>query len=178
MHARFLQVDGGKMSKSIGNLYTVEQLEGLGHPPVAVRFALIRGHYRQVLNFTLDGLRQAASDVRRLRLFAAEMQDASARGSPDAAPPSWVREATSRFDAGMNDDLNVSAALDGVFSLLNDANRVKARGDDAAAALVALRRMDRVLGLLETAPQSVGRRDRGAHRRAQRRARGARLPHG
>jgi len=65
MHARFLQVDGGKMSKSIGNLYTVEQLEGLGHPPVAVRFALIRGHYRQVLNFTLDGLRQAASDVRR-----------------------------------------------------------------------------------------------------------------
>jgi cysteinyl-tRNA synthetase len=155
LHARFLQVDGGKMSKSIGNLYTVEQLEGLGHPPVAVRFALIRGHYRQVLNFTLDGLRQAASDVRRLRLFAAELQDASARGSPDAAPPSWVREATARFDAGLDDDLNVSAALDGVFSLLNDANRVKARGDDAAAALVALRRMNRVLGVLEQAPQSV-----------------------
>jgi cysteinyl-tRNA synthetase len=155
MHARFLQVDGGKMSKSLGNLYTVGQLEELGHPPVAVRFALIRSHYRQVLNFTLDGLRQSAADVRRLRLFAAEMQDSSARGSPTAAPPSWVREATAKFDAGLNDDLNVSAALDGLFSLLNDGHRVKARGDDAAAALAALRRMDRVLGLLEPAPASV-----------------------
>ena len=155
MHARFLQVDGGKMSKSLGNLYTVGQLEELGHPPIAVRFALIRSHYRQVLNFTLDGLRQSAADVRRLRLFAAELQDSSARGSPTAEPPSWVREASAKFDAGMNDDLNLSAALDGVFSLLNDANRVKARGDDAAAALAALRRMDRVLGLLEQAPASV-----------------------
>jgi cysteinyl-tRNA synthetase len=155
MHARFLQVDGGKMSKSLGNLYTVGQLEELGHPPIAVRFALIRSHYRQVLNFTLDGLRQSAADVRRLRLFAAELVDSSARGSPTAEPPSWVREATAKFDAGMNDDLNLSAALDGVFSLLNDANRVKARGDDAAAALAALRRMDRVLGLLEQAPASV-----------------------
>jgi len=155
MHARFLQVDGGKMSKSLGNLYTVGQLEQMGHPPIALRFALIRSHYRQVLNFTLDGLRQSAADVRRLRLFAAELQDSSARGSPAALPPSWVREATAKFDAGMNDDLNASAALDGVFSLLNEANRVKARGDDAAAALAALRRMDRVLGLLEQAPASV-----------------------
>jgi cysteinyl-tRNA synthetase len=153
MHARFLQVDGGKMSKSLGNLYTVGQLEGLGHPPVAVRFALIRGHYRQVLNFTLDGLKQSAADVRRLRLFAAEMQDAAGGAAPSS--PTWAADAVAKFDAGMDDDLNLSAALDGVFSLVNDANRVRARGADAAAALAALVRMDRVLGVLEQAPQSL-----------------------
>jgi cysteinyl-tRNA synthetase len=154
MHARFLQVDGGKMSKSLGNLYTVGQLEELGHAPVAVRFALIRGHYRQVLNFTLDGLKQAAADVRRLRLFAAELQDASAGAQPGPAPE-WLRDAVAKFDAGLDDDLNVSAALDGLFSLLNEAHRLHLRGADAATALAALQRMDRVLGLLERLPPSV-----------------------
>jgi cysteinyl-tRNA synthetase len=154
MHARFLQVDGGKMSKSLGNLFTVGQLEQLGHAPVAVRFALIRGHYRQVLNFTLDGLKQSAADVRRLRLFAAEMQDA-AGGAAAGSAPEWMREAVAKFDTGLDDDLNVSVALDGVFSLLNEANRLRVRGPDAAAALAALQRMDRVLGLLEQQPQSL-----------------------
>ncbi len=155
LHARFLQVEGTKMSKSLGNLYTVDQLAQMGHPPVAVRFALIRSHYRQVLNFTFDGLRQAAADVRRLRLFAAELQDAAAGAAPPAAPPAFVADAVAKFDAGMDDDLNLSAALDGVFTLLNEANRLRARGADAAAALAALRRFDRVLGVLEQAPRSL-----------------------
>jgi len=181
LHTRFLQVDGGKMSKSLGNLYTVSQLGEMGFPPVAVRLLLIRGHYRQVLNFTLDGLRQAASDVRRLRLFAAQMQDAAsdsatpgAAGAPtpgeravrDAATgrsddaafahaPAFVRDALAKFEAGMNDDLNISAALDGVFTLMNEANRAGVRGADAAATLAALRSFDRVLGVLEN--KSEGR---------------------
>jgi len=158
LHARFLQVDGGKMSKSLGNLYTVADLEQHGFPPVAVRFALIRGHYRQVLNFMFEGVKQSAADVRRLRLFAAELREAAGNapaGAASGATPSYVRDAVARFDAGMDDDLNVSAALDGVFSLMNDTNRARARGAEAAAALAALRRMDRVLGLLDEAPQSL-----------------------
>ncbi len=177
MHTRFLQVDGGKMSKSIGNLYTVTQLRDMGFPPVAVRLLLIRGHYRQVLNFTLDGLRQASADVRRLRLFAAQMQDAAgdvttsaagaaatpvahaaatsggrdaaAGAATSAAAPAFVRDALAKFESGMNDDLNISAALDGVFSLLNEAHRARVHGADAAATLAALRSFDRVLGVLE-----------------------------
>jgi cysteinyl-tRNA synthetase len=155
LHARFLQVEGAKMSKSLGNLYTVGQLEQMGHPPVAVRFALLRSHYRQVLNFTFDGLRQAASDVRRLRLFAAGMQEAAAGAAAPETAPEFVAQAVARFDAGMDDDLNVSAALDGAFTLLNEANRLRARGADAAAALAALRRMDRVLGVLEREPATL-----------------------
>ena len=155
LHARFLQVDGGKMAKSLGNFYTVEQLEQLGHPPVATRFALLRGHYRQVLNFTLDGLRQAAADVRRLRLFAAELVERADGAGPPEAPPAWAAEAWSRFAAGLDDDLNISAALEAVFGLLHDAHRADARGADAAAALSVLRRMDTVLGLLDESPQTL-----------------------
>ena len=158
MHARFLQVDGGKMSKSLGNLHTVDDLVARGFPPVAVRLALIRGHYRQVLNFTLDGLKQSAADVRRLRMFAAELQEAaggSVAAAGGAAVPSFVRDALAKFDSGMDDDLNTSAALDGLFSLMNDSNRAGARGADAAASLAALRRMDRVLGVLDERPQSL-----------------------
>jgi len=155
LHARFLQVDGGKMSKSLGNLYTVGQLEELGHAPVAVRFALVRGHYRQVLNFTMDGLRQAAADVRRLRLFAEAMAEAAAGAAPPAAAPAWLTEAVGKFDAAMDDDLNLSAALDGVFSLLGEANRHAARGAEAAAALATLLRFDRVLGVLPAAPATL-----------------------
>jgi cysteinyl-tRNA synthetase len=66
-----------------------------------------------------------------------------------------VSEAVARFDEGLDDDLNASAALDGVFSLLNEANRARPRGPQAAAVLAALRRFDQVLGVLDAAPESI-----------------------
>jgi cysteinyl-tRNA synthetase len=60
MHTRFLQVDGGKMSKSLGNLYSVDDIAARGYPPAALRFAMLRGHYRQVLNFTWETMEQSA----------------------------------------------------------------------------------------------------------------------
>ena len=158
-HTRFLQVDGGKMSKSLGNLYTLDDTTARGFPPVALRFLLLRGHYRQVINFTWESLEQSATAVRRLRLFAAELEEAAGGAAPASSAPSsspaWLTEAVARFDEGMDDDLNVSAALDGVFSLLNDANRLRPTGPQAAAALAALRRFDQVLGVLEAAPESI-----------------------
>jgi len=159
-HTRFLQVDGGKMSKSLGNLYTLDDIAARGFPAVALRFLMLRGHYRQVINFTWESLEQSATAVRRLRLFAAELEEAAGGAEPasPAAPsaaPAWLTEAVARFDEGMDDDLNVSAALDGVFSLLNDANRLRPTGPQAASALAALRRFDQVLGVLEAAPESI-----------------------
>ena len=155
MHSRFLQVDGGKMSKSLGNLYTVDQLEGMGHAPLALRYLLIRGHYRQVLNFTFEGLEQSAAAVRRLRLFDEQLAEAAGDAVANDEAPAWVRDASAQFDAGMDDDLNVSAALDGTFTLLNEGHRAAPTGAEAAAARAALQRMDRVLGVLESQPQSV-----------------------
>ena len=167
MHTRFLQVDGGKMSKSLGNLYTLDDTAARGFPPAALRFLLLRAHYRQVVNFTWESLEQSAAAVRRLRLFAAELEEAaggapppsaagaSAAASAEASAPAWLTEAVARFDQGLDDDLNVSAALDGAFSLLNEANRLRPTGPQAAAALAALRRFDQVLGVLEAAPESI-----------------------
>jgi cysteinyl-tRNA synthetase len=149
LHTRFLQVDGGKMSKSLGNLYPVDQLAEMGHPPVALRFLLLRGTYRQVLNFTHQGLEQSAAAVRRLRLFDAQLREAAGDAAAPDTPPAWVADAVRKFDEGMDDDLNVSAALDGVFSLMNEANRAKVTGPDAAAARAALHRFDKVLAVLE-----------------------------
>ncbi len=148
MHTRFLQVEGRKMSKSLGNLYTVEQLAEMGHSPVAVRFALLRAQYRQVINFTFDGLKEAAGNVRRLRLFADEMEQRS-QGADAGDPPEWVAACVTRFDESMNDDLNVSGALDGVFSLVHEGHRRQPEGEEAAAALAALRRFDRLLDVLQ-----------------------------
>ncbi|HZL98977.1 MAG TPA: cysteine--tRNA ligase, partial [Planctomycetota bacterium] len=161
VHTRFLQVDGGKMSKSLGNLYTLDDTSARGFSPAALRFLLIRGHYRQVINFTWEALEQSAAAVRRLRLFAAELEEAAGGAAPVApagagtGTPAWLTEAVVRFDEGLDDDLNVSAALDGVFSLLNEANRARPTGAAAAAALAALRRFDQVLGVLEVAPESI-----------------------
>jgi cysteinyl-tRNA synthetase len=63
-HTRFLQVDGGKMSKSLGNLYTLDDIAARGFPAVALRFLLLRGHYRQVINFTWESVEQSAAAVR------------------------------------------------------------------------------------------------------------------
>ena len=149
------------MSKSLGNLYTLDDTGARGFPAVAVRFLLIRAHYRQVVNFTWESLEQSAAAVRRVRLFAAELEEAAGGASAGNAAareaPSWMAEAVAKFDAGMDDDLNVSAALDGVFSLLNAANRGRLRGAPAAAVLAALRRFDQVLGVLEAAPESIDR---------------------
>jgi len=159
-HTRFLQVDGGKMSKSLGNLHTLDDVAARGFPPVALRFLMLRAHYRQVVNFTWESLEQSAAAVRRLRIFAAEIEEAAGSAGDEGnavggSVPSWVAESVAKFDAGMDDDLNVSAALDGVFSLLNEANRARPRGPQAAAALAALRRFDQVLGVLEAAPESI-----------------------
>ncbi len=154
MHARHLMLDGGKMSKSLGNLYTISQLEEMGHSATAVRFALLRSQYRTVLNFTLGGLKEAATAVRRLRLFEEEMLEASqgAEQADSLGPtPDWLKDAVQRFDSSMDDDLNTSGALDGVFTLLNEAHRRTLSAAEAAQALAALRRFDRVLGVLAPA---------------------------
>ncbi|MFT7461999.1 MAG: cysteinyl-tRNA synthetase [Pseudohongiellaceae bacterium] len=169
MHTRFLQVEGRKMSKSLGNLYTVEQLGEMGHSPVAVRFALLRAQYRQVINFTFDGLKEAANNVRRLRLFAEELEQRAA-GSAAQDVPEWVAQCVARFDDSMNDDLNVSGALDGVFTLVHEGHRRQPEGAEAAAALVALRRFDRLLDVLRVDTEaSDGTEDQAIEELVQRR---------
>ncbi len=120
LHAKFLQVDGGKMSKSLGNVYTLADVEERGIAPLALRYALIRGHYRQPLNFTWQIVKEAQSALGKLHDLLERVR-AAAEGSAAVAEGSageqLVRAAREKFAAGMDDDLNVPVALASLFEL-------------------------------------------------------------
>lgn len=141
-HVTHLVVDGRKMSKSLGNLYTLDQLAERGFSAMEVRYVLIGAHYRKPLNFTLSSLEGAREALAKLakgaRQLAARVPDGTIVTRADFGPfqPAW--------DA-LNDDLNTPGALGGLFTGMRDA--VKLEGAAAAEALAGFNRMLRALGL-------------------------------
>jgi cysteinyl-tRNA synthetase len=148
MHARFLQVEGEKMSKSKGNFHTVRDvLQGgvTGRPvhPAVLRFELLRAHYRSHTNFTAKGLLDSANTVRRWTEFGARLETAA--GGP-ARPPDPGHPVLSGFMGALADDLNISAALAAVVPW------VSACAEEPAAALGVYREIDQVLHLAGLQP--------------------------
>ena len=106
MHVEFLQVDGGKMSKSLGNNYTIEDLEKRGFSPLAFRYLTYTSHYRNKLNFTWEGIEASQKALDRLR----EAYQIHLNGK-DEVLDSTIEDYTNRFKEALNDDLNFSSAL-------------------------------------------------------------------
>ena len=148
MHARFLLVDGRKMSKSLGNFYTLRDLTAKGYEPRPIRYALLSTHYRQPLNFTLDGIDGAKTALRRFEDFRSRLREAqNAGGTENPAVEAAVEKARLAFEAGMDDDLNVSPALAGLFDMMTEINRLAVGPAGAAKALAFLDRVDHVLNV-------------------------------
>ncbi len=121
MHCNYLIVEGKKMSKSLGNYYVFNDLLDKGWRPREIRYVLIGTHYRAQLNFTLDGLSAARSSLARLDEFRDSWR--SARGGETTPVLQEVLERAEKgFNEGMDDDLNVSAALAAVFQLVREGN--------------------------------------------------------
>jgi cysteinyl-tRNA synthetase len=153
MHSEHLLVEGEKMSKSLGNFFTVRDLFAKGYKPSALRFALASVPYRKQLNFTFDGLQQAASSVERLRNFAARLGQGKFPAGKQKGMAARVKEAAEEFDAGLSDDLNTARALAAAFDLLRETNIAMDKGDfrqgDVAAAQEFLANFDRVFAIME-----------------------------
>jgi cysteinyl-tRNA synthetase len=152
LHCAHLQMSGAKMAKSTGNIARVGEVLETGVDPRALRYALISVHYRAALNYTPDSLAAAAAAVERLDALVAAL-DAYREDRPDDSTlPEALEAARAAFDAALDDDLNVSAALAAVFDLVRELNRrIDARmlsTADAASALAWLRTTDAVLGVL------------------------------
>jgi cysteinyl-tRNA synthetase len=153
IHAEHLLVEGEKMSKSLGNFYTMRDLYGKGYKPSALRYALASVPYRRQLNFTFDGLEQATNSVERLRNFA----DRVKQGRFPAGSPSGftgrAEKALVELDAGLADDLNTAVALGATFDLLREANTAMDSAqfgqEDADAARRFLAAFDEVFAVLE-----------------------------
>jgi cysteinyl-tRNA synthetase len=151
-HCGYLLVDNAKMSKSLGNFYTLRDLLGRGYSGREVRYALLAGHYRQPLNFTFDALGAARSALARLDEFTARLSAAAGRELRAGKPPAWAAEPAAAFRAAIENDLGMPDALGALFQMAHaghrecDGGRVGPR--DALAVLDLLAGLDRVLGFL------------------------------
>jgi len=152
MHARFLLVEGQKMSKSLGNFYTLRDLVLMGHKPSSLRFLLASVPYRKQLNFTFDGLTQAATSVERLRNFKLRLETSHWEEGSNEAIAQIVATAKEQMRAGMDDDLNTAQVLGAIFDLVRDANAAADRGEvrngDIAGLLEALQQFDAIFDVL------------------------------
>ena len=152
LHAEHLIIDGEKMSKSLGNFYTLRDLFAKGAKPSSVRFLLLSVPYRRQLNFTAESLKQAESSVERLRNFLFRVKNSKfpEGANPEIEPRAAKAEAD--FDAGLADDLNTALALAAVFDLVRDANTMMDRGElraqDAPRLVAAMEKFDQILSVL------------------------------
>ena len=129
MHVRFLLVEGEKMSKSLGNFYTLRDLLIKGHKPSAIRFLLTSVPYRKQLNFTFAGLEQGAKSVERLRTFDARIRMAQLPAGTNPVAQEAAAKAKSEMRAGMEDDLNTAYASAAIFDMVREANILADRGE-------------------------------------------------
>jgi cysteinyl-tRNA synthetase len=151
VHVEYLLVDEQKMSKSLGNTYTIPDVVAHGFRPSAVRYLLLSAYYRKQLNFTWESLQQAEEALRRLSDFLARIERVTAAGSHPAIA-ARVEEAGRAFDEAMRSDLNTAAALGAMFELVRALNSAIDAGEIGAGDVAVIRdafdRFDRVLGVL------------------------------
>src|ERR1700733_698766 len=151
-HARFLLVEGEKMSKSLGNFFTLRDLVLKGHKPSSIRYLLTSVPYRHQLNFTFDGLKQASVSVERLRNFRLRL---TAGSFPTGASPEMQALANQTVDqmrAALDDDLNTAQAQAAIFEMVRAANAAFDTGgvkkDDVPLLLGALETFDEIFAVL------------------------------
>lgn len=153
MHVRFLLVEGEKMSKSVGNFFTLRDLLVKGHKPSSIRFLLTSVPYRKQLNFTFAGLEQGAKSVDRLRTFESRMRMSQLPAGTNPLAQEAAAKAKSEMRAGMEDDLNTAYASGAIFDMVREANTLADRGElregDKAPLLEALQQFDEIFAVLK-----------------------------
>jgi cysteinyl-tRNA synthetase len=150
-HIEHLFVEGEKMSKSLGNVYTLAEIAARGHRPSALRYLLLSSHYRKQLNFTWTGMDQAEEAIRRIVDFRARLATVTG-GGVHAHVPESLQKARDSFRSALEHDLNTAGALAAVFDLVRDVNAaIDARAisaTEASAVRQAMDDFDRVLGVV------------------------------
>jgi cysteinyl-tRNA synthetase len=157
IHPEFLIVEGEKMSKSLGNYYTLRDLLAKGHSPESIRYLLLSVHYRKQLNFTADGLRQSQASIQRLEDFVLRAKEKASPGEVSPEFAEMVQGAREKFKEAMDSDLNTSAALAVIFDFVRATYQKDSQkaisGGDAGAALEFIKEVDGVLSILRTQPE-------------------------
>ena len=148
MHAGAVRVDNEKMSKSLGNFFTIREILDKYHPEV-VRYFLLSSHYRSAINYSEDNLQIAKQNLERFYHALKGLDEVSALSYEQL---SQDNEVVQRFDAAMCDDFNVPEALAVLFDLVRDMNTARANGDDLTLREQSglLKSLGSVLGILQS----------------------------
>ena len=158
LHCAHLMVDGQKMAKSRGNFFTLRDIIERGYTGREVRYELLATHYRSALNFTFSSLDAARAALRRVDEFTERLAGAAGDAAAGVLP-AWAGEAAAAFEAGMDDDLNISAALAALFDCIREGNAALDGGQLAAEEAAAVRglfaRWDAALGVLTKPAEEV-----------------------
>ncbi|MDE1850917.1 MAG: cysteine--tRNA ligase [Candidatus Micrarchaeota archaeon] len=151
VHTNFLTVEGRKMAKSIGNVYTISDLVKKGFSPMAIRYALISAHYRKKLNFTFDSIANVTKTLNGIYAFLQRLSEIKASGPSDPKFAKAIRDAEKKFFGEVENDLNIPGALSAMHSLISEANRKIENGGlkakQAKDVLAAMLEFDQILGL-------------------------------
>jgi cysteinyl-tRNA synthetase len=152
-HPRFLLVEGQKMSKSLGNFFTIRDLVLRGHKPSSIRWLLTQVPYRNQLNFTFDGLNAAASSVEKLRNFRFRLTSTQFPAGSNPAMAQLAEETIAKMKSALDDDLNTAEAQAAMFDMLRKVNTAldaaEAHQDDVKPLLGALEQFDEIFGVLK-----------------------------
>src|SRR4029077_4190939 len=159
-HARFLLVEGEKMSKSLGNFFTPRDLVLKGYKPSSIRYLLTSVPYRNQLNFTWDGLRQAATSVDRLRILRLRLSTGHCPEGTNQTMARLAEDAVAAMRAALDDDLNTAQAQGAIFEMVRAANAAidagEMRKDDVPALLGAIQKFDEIFAVLaDDDPQKI-----------------------
>jgi cysteinyl-tRNA synthetase len=153
LHAAHLIVNGEKMSKSLGNFFTLRDLIAKGYKPTAIRYLLASVPYRKPLNFTFDGLHQAQQSLERLRNFRFRLRQEEFPAGENGDLQARAQAALEKFEDALDDNLNTAEALGAIFDLVREGNTEmdegKFRDGDRAAFLKVLESWDSVFAVLE-----------------------------
>jgi len=160
LHSEHLSIDMQKMSKSVGNIYTLRDIVEMGHSPESLRYLLASVPYRKKLNFSLDGLKAAQTSIERLRNYKLRLETAKFPEGEDAAVTARTAAAITKFEESLDDDLNTAEALGAVFEYVRDTNTLMDAGQfksgNAAGALNVLARFDSVFDVIRPADKQSG----------------------
>ena len=151
VHSEFLLAEGEKMSKSKGNYYTVRDLIQQGFTPRAIRYLLLTAQHQKQFNFTLEGLRGAESTIERLNDFKRRLSELKPQAGSTGSLADLAERTQQRFEAALDDDLNVPEALAAIHDFVRETNTALAQGNvkagDQTALLALIERLDSVLNI-------------------------------
>jgi cysteinyl-tRNA synthetase len=160
LHAEHLSIEAQKMSKSLGNFYTLRDLLGMGYAPEVLRYLLASVPYRKKLNFTFKGLEAAATSIERLRNYKLRLETAKLAEGTNPQVAERTQAASTAFAEALDDDLNTAEALGATFEYVRETNTAMDAGDflagNAAAALKFLAQFDSVFDVLTPSAKASG----------------------